>query len=221
MMQITQTIIKFPEISLKTRDAHKLRGYFGNMFKEHSPLLHNHFEDGKTRYAYPLVQYKVISNIPILIGFNEGSELLTSLFLHLKEIKIEDQHFVVRSKNIEQIILNLDTERRLYNYNFATLWMGLNQKNHKQYSEIKSLKQKQDFLDSAIRNNILSFYKGIGFWTKEQILVTSKLREKQTMFKNKKMLAFEGDFVSNAFIPNYAGIGKSTSRGFGTVILNT
>ena len=60
MMQITQTIIKFPEISLKTRDAHKLRGYFGNIFKEHSPLLHNHFEDGTNRYAYPLVQYKVI-----------------------------------------------------------------------------------------------------------------------------------------------------------------
>jgi len=219
-MQIAQTIIKFPEITLKTRDAHKLRGYFGNVFKEHSPLLHNHFEDGKNRYAYPLVQYKVISNIPMLVGFNQGSELLTSLFLQLKEIKIEDQQITVRSKNIEQIILNLNTEHKLYNYSFATLWMGLNQKNHKQYSEIKFYDQKQDFLDNAIRNSILSFYKGIGFWTKEQILVTSKLKEKQTMFKNKKMLAFEGSFVSNAFIPNYAGIGKSTSRGFGTVILN-
>lgn len=68
-MQINQAIIKFPEINLQTRNAHKLRGYFGNVFKEHSPLLHNHFEDGKNRYAYPLIQYKVIKNIPVLVGF--------------------------------------------------------------------------------------------------------------------------------------------------------
>lgn len=60
-MQIIQTIIKFPEINLQTRDAHKLRGYFGNVFKEHSPLLHNHFEDGKNRYAYPLKHKKGIN----------------------------------------------------------------------------------------------------------------------------------------------------------------
>ena len=54
------TTIRFPEIALRTRDAHKLRGYFGNLFQEHSPLLHNHWEDGTSRYAYPLVQYKVV-----------------------------------------------------------------------------------------------------------------------------------------------------------------
>ena len=75
MMQITQTIIKFPEISLKTRDAHKLWGYFGNIFKKHSPLLHKHFEDGTNRYAYSLVQYKVIKNVPVLVGLLEGTTL--------------------------------------------------------------------------------------------------------------------------------------------------
>ncbi len=44
--QITQTIIRFPDLRFQTRDAHKLRGFFGNLFKEYSPLLHNHFEDG-------------------------------------------------------------------------------------------------------------------------------------------------------------------------------
>jgi len=41
--------IKFPEIQLQTRDAHKLRGYFGNLFKQQSPILHNHYEDGRLR----------------------------------------------------------------------------------------------------------------------------------------------------------------------------
>ena len=84
------SLIRFPEIQLQTRDAHKLRGFFGNYFKEHSPLLHNHYDDGSLRYKYPLVQYKVIDNIPMLIGFNEGARMLTELFLEMKELKIAD-----------------------------------------------------------------------------------------------------------------------------------
>lgn len=72
--------IQFPEIELRTRDAHKLRGYFGNLFKEHSPLLHNHWENGSVRYRYPTVQYKVIDKVPMLIGIEEGAELLPQLF---------------------------------------------------------------------------------------------------------------------------------------------
>ncbi|GAB3029743.1 hypothetical protein [Spirosoma pulveris] len=88
MPHLTQTLIPittitFPEIALRTRDAHKLRGYFGELFKEHSPLLHNHLEadmpaeaDGavavKFRYAYPLVQYKVLDQVPTLVGLGRG-----------------------------------------------------------------------------------------------------------------------------------------------------
>ncbi len=98
-MQLHQTIIKFPEIELRTRDAHKLRGYFGNFFKEHSPLLHNHFEDGSLRYAYPLVQYKVIEHTPYLVGLAEGAKLLIELFLKIKEIDLEGEHYPILSKN--------------------------------------------------------------------------------------------------------------------------
>jgi hypothetical protein len=80
MQTIHQTIIRFPEIQLATRDAHKLRGYFGNMFQEYSPLLHNHLESGESAYRYPLVQYKVINRIPTLVGLNEGADLLINLF---------------------------------------------------------------------------------------------------------------------------------------------
>ena len=74
---IQTVIIQFPEITLKTRDAHKLRGYFGNLFKEYSPLLHNHYETGELRYKYPLVQYKVLDKVPTLVAIKEGAQLLT------------------------------------------------------------------------------------------------------------------------------------------------
>ena len=48
-------------------------------------------------------------------------------------------------------------------------------------------------------------------------MVTTDLIEKQTQFKDQKMLAFSGNFVTNAVLPDLAGIGKAVSRGFGTV----
>ena len=133
-MNISQTIIQFPEISLKTRDAHKLRGYFGNIFKEHSALLHNHFEDGTNRYTYPLVQYKVIKNIPVLVGLLEGAKLLIELFLKIKHIDIEGTKYQVNSKNIESKITEIDNFSKLNEYRFETLWMALNQKNFQLYN---------------------------------------------------------------------------------------
>ena len=38
-MPLSLTLLRFPEIHLEKRDAHKLRGYFGNLFQE--PLILN------------------------------------------------------------------------------------------------------------------------------------------------------------------------------------
>lgn len=216
--RLNQTIIRFPDIQLKTRDGHKLRGFFGNLFREHSPLLHNHFEDGTHRYAYPLVQYKVIDKVPMLTGFQEGSELLIDLFLKIKELVIDDTLYPVYSKNIENKTVVFDDFDTLKTYNLKTLWLGLNQKNHKIYRQMDSPDEKRKFLDRILRNNILSFYKGVNYWTEEKIMVTANLKSKTTHLKGIEMMGFTGTFVTNAILPDFAGLGKSVSRGFGTVL---
>ncbi len=217
-MQITQTIIQFPNIELQTRDAHKLRGYFGNLFKEHSPLLHNHYEDGSSRYAYPLVQYKVIDKMPVLVGFKEGADLLISLFLRIREIDIEGHLYSVMAKNIQQKQIELSVNKQLYNYSFKTLWMALNQENFKKYEALDE-SDRTGFLNRQVQNNILSFYKSLSFRTDEKIMAITRLEEKQTLFKNQSMLVFSGQFTCNAYLPEWTGIGKAVSRGFGTVSL--
>ena len=99
-MQIQTATIKFPEIALKTRDGHKLSGFFGNLFKEHYQLLHNPFDDGLLRFKYPLVQYEVIESVPYLIGIQEGAKLLVELFLKIKFLNVEDKEYQINSKNI-------------------------------------------------------------------------------------------------------------------------
>lgn len=216
-LQITQ--IKFPEINLRTRDAHKLRGYFGNLFKEHSPVLHNHYEDGRFRYRYPEIQYKVIKNIPTLIGINEGADLLPKLFLKIKNIDINGQQFPVNAKNIECKAVETGFSDSLHGYEFTTLWMALNQQNYPKYQNLKSDKEKEEMLNSILVGHILSFFRntGIELQPNERLMAKVDLQEKSTKFKETKMIAFSGKFIVNALLPDEIGLGKSVSRGFGTI----
>lgn len=215
-MQLNQTIIRFPEIDLRTRDGHKLRGYFGNLFKERSALLHNHMGNGEFRYDYPQVQYKVINQTPVLLGIKDGAELLTDLFLKIKELNIGGEIYQVRQKNIEgkQIDVGItDTSR---SYKFETLWMALNQKNHDKYKISDDL-ERQHQLERILIGNMLSFFKTADHFIEEQIQVKGTFKEKVTRFKNNRMLAFEGIFTTNVVLPEFIGLGKAVSRGFGTI----
>jgi hypothetical protein len=216
---IYTTTITFPEIQLQTRDAHKLRGYFGNLFKDHSPLLHNHLESGQSQYRYPLVQYKVTDKIPMLLGLNEGAELLTSLFLKVQELQLDGHIYPVLSKNIRNQRWNIGLDSDLHHYRYETLWMGLNQDNHRKYMQMASDQERQEQLKRIAISNILAFYKAFDLRLAEEhrILLSLQVQEKSTRFKNQNMLAFSGEFTTNALLPDFAGLGKSVSRGFGTV----
>ena len=212
--------IQFPEIELRTRDAHKLRGYFGDLFKEHAPLLSNHFEDGSFRYRYPLVQYKVIRKTPMLIGINEGAELLTQLFLRIDHLDIDGKTFPVNTKNISQQQERIGFSEELVEYKFNTLWMALNQENFKKFSSLKDQKEESKMLDKLLVSHVLGFFKNIDLYLEpdERLIAKGKLQQKTTRFKDQKMLGFTGTFMINALLPDHIGIGKSVSRGFGTIV---
>lgn len=212
--------VQFPEIELKTRDAHKLRGYFGNLFKEHAPLLSNHYEDGSLRYRYPLVQYKVINSTPMLVGINEGGELLTQLFLKINHLDIDGRNYEIQSKNISSTQYQIGFSENLQEYKFETLWLALNQKNYQKYSTLEDEVEKDDMLKSILVGHVLSLFRntGVELDQNQRLMAKLNVKQKQTKFKDKTMLAFTGSFIINAHLPDKLGLGKSVARGFGTVI---
>ena len=213
---IKQTIIRFPDIRLHTSAAHKLRGYVATLAKENAHFFHNHDDDGNEIYRYPRIQYKIVDEVPCLIGFLEGADLLVNLFLNLRELALGNEVIPVHSKTLKQTMVQPGVNNELYSYGFKTLWMGLNQKNYRQFLDIPE-SEKNRFLDRCLVNNILSFYKGIGVTVQHQILAKASLLPHSTTFKNQPILVFSGSFTTNAWLPDLAGIGKSVSRGFGTV----
>ncbi|WP_374165237.1 CRISPR-associated endonuclease Cas6 [Arcticibacter sp. MXS-1] len=215
--EIHRTVVRFPEIHLETRDAHKLRGYFGTLFRDQSPLLHNHLDSGELAYRYPMVQYKVLAGVPTLVGINEGAELLTDLFLKIRSLELNGETYAVREKNIESSRVAIGLSDDLHGYRFDTLWMALNQKNYFEFMQGDE-EYRVKLLKAVLTGNVLSFYKAIGYHADAKIMINLKVAaQKETKFKDKAMIAFDAEFVTNALLPSFVGIGKAVSRGFGTV----
>ena len=221
MTTLPLTTITFPEIRLRVRDAHKLRGYFGELFREHSPLLHNHYEDGTYRQRYPLVQYKVLGGVPTLVGLGEGAGLLVELFLHMRELRLEGRCYPVLAKHIAHQAAPIGVSAGLHRYRFETLWLPLNQDNHRAYQPLGP-EERRVQLARILTNNVLALLKAAGAYAPDlpRLLLHLALGEPvTTLFKNQPMLGFPGEFVANVQLPDGLGLGKSVARGFGAVRL--
>lgn len=219
-IEIPLTTITFPEIALRVRDGHKLRGYFGNVFKEHSELLHNHFADGRAQYRYSLVQYKVLGRVPTLVGMGEAAGLLVELFLKMKTLDIDGHTYAIQSKHISHQQATIGLSDDLHSYRFETLWLGLNQKNYAEYRNA-SAEEQHAILKRTLTANILTLCEAAELnLTKDQKIMVklNATNPTVTQLKNTKLLGFGGTFTTNALLPNHLGLGKSVSRGFGSVV---
>ncbi|KPA09089.1 DNA repair protein, partial [Candidatus Magnetomorum sp. HK-1] len=125
----------FPHVRLQPSQIHKFRGYIGRLFQEYD-IIHNHdLETGRTIYRYPLIQFKLIDNIPVIIAItDEAVRIFTEIFMEMNEIIIQDTRIPVYEKNlqIENISFGYSSENIVYI--FASPWVGLNQKNYSSYS---------------------------------------------------------------------------------------
>ena len=215
-MKIDNFILSFEcDHKLKTRPD-RLRGYFGKQFKEHA-LMHNHNEEGYF-YRYPLVQYKILDGKPILLGIGLGAKILKEIYKDIQKVTINNIIYEVYEKSSDLSCLQFGFSETLIPYSFLTPWLALNEKNYEKYQMLGSWAKKKELLEKVLIGNIISMSKSLGYTVPEPIKADiGNLKEVNTRLKGTPMLGFLGTFSVNFEIPDYWGIGKSVSRGFGTI----
>jgi len=207
------------DIRMKPSHIHKFRGFIGNLFMNYD-LIHNHdLKTGKLIYRYPLIQFKLINKIPAIVAITDQAvNIFSEIFMKLDKIVIEYTVIPVFEKDlkIEEVVFGYSDE--IFMYEFVSPWIGLNQKNFKKYNEAGG-NEKNRILKRAMAGNILSMAKHLDCWLSrdQKIKIDHKLKEVKVHLKGKSMTAFNGIFKTNFCLPDYLGIGKSVSRGFGTV----
>lgn len=198
--------------------ADKLRGFFADKFGEYT-LIHQHLNNNELLYKAPLIQYKIIDGNPLVIGINEGADVLQKIYGDIDYIKIGHSEYRITQKTI---ILRTDyfgiNEVDNY-YSFITPWLALNEKNYEQYQKFGTWEKRKELLEKILIGNIISISKSLGYTVPEPIKVNiGKMKEVPTTLKSTPMLGFLGTFSVNFEIPDYWGIGKSVSRGLGTIL---
>jgi len=138
--------------------------------------------------------------------------------MKLDKIVIEGTVIPVFEKDLKVEEVEFGYSDEIFMYEFVSPWIGLNQKNFKKYNDA-GREEKYQILKKVITGNILSMSKYLDCWlSKDQkIKIDIKLKEKIVILKGKSMTGFTGIFKTNFCLPDYLGLGKSVSRGFGVV----
>jgi hypothetical protein len=181
-------------------------------------LFHNHL--GKDyRFAYPLIQYKRIRKKPHLICIEDGVDEVHHFFENKQEgLLLGKREYELKVDSIRLNNFTLQVWDRSFNY-FMQDWLPLSQKNYAEFKLLTSEIEKLEFLERILKGNILSFAKGVDWNVDSEIKlrIHDIVRTNIISIKGIKRESYTLNFTSNCFLPNYIGLGKNASLGFGVV----
>lgn len=187
---------------------------------ENKPILfHNHVGEN-FRYSYPLVQYKRIEGRAAIVCIGKGVESVNEIFttgnIQLR-IGEKDVNTHIESIHIDQVYISCNESDQLYK---LCNWLPLNSKNYNHFVNTDSLIDKISILERVLTGNILSFLKGMDIHLEEQlnIHITKIPNQHFAMYKKVKLMAFDIEFKANIQLPQYIGIGKNASIGYGVLM---
>ncbi|AKB14248.1 hypothetical protein MSTHT_2490 [Methanosarcina thermophila TM-1] len=163
-----------------------------------------------------MVQYKMIDGKPIIVGINEGAEVLKEIYDEYEKINLNGNEYEIVERGITYKKEDFGISEKLIKYEFITPWFALNQENFRKYLSFDK-EQRAELLNKNLIGNILSMSKSLGYQVPEKIKCHTELKSCRSNLKGNEIIVFKGSFITNFLIPDYFGLGKSVSRGFGTV----
>lgn len=196
----------------------EMRGSVATQFKDNE-LFHQHMPDNQLVYRYPFIQYHILDGNALLVGIGPGAGALAGLNLLDHLLMIGHREYLVREQQMSLTKRPYGSSDELLEYQFISPWLGLNARNYQAYMRAGITEKRRRLLERILIGNVISMSKGLGYDIKKRLAVRIKtLEEVPVTLKQVPMLAFEGRFAINFLIPDWLGLGKSVSRGFGTVL---
>lgn len=217
-MRIRILRVEFDEV-LKPFEVSEFRGAVIEKVGREITVFHNHLDDSRYKYGYPLVQYKSINNRPVLMCINDGVDEVHHFFNQKSwDLKINDRvlRLVIYKLFLHQY--NVQIWESMFKYKIYK-WLPFNQDNYREFKKLEGIAEKTEFLEKILIGNIISFAKGIK-WTVDKpvkLKITELDKNGIVAVKNVKREAYDLKFTTNVSLPDYIGLGKNVSRGFGIV----
>ena len=186
-------------------------------------LFHNHLENGKLKYGYPLVQYKQIDGKAAMVFIGDDASGNINRF-SLGPIKTHfgNRPITLEVDTIEETEINVERQCESHYYHLSH-WLALDQENYLFYHNDDTAIERIERLQKIIIGNIKSFCKSeaVDYWipeTESLVCDIVELHESYySKFKDFDLLSFNCVFRSNMVLPDNIGLGGKVSFGYGTV----
>lgn len=222
MAKYIRTLTIQTDADIYQKELPLFRGAVLNSLGEKANLLfHNHLDDDKFRYSYPLIQYKRLGGKAAIVCIEEGADLIGQFLTETSEtLIIGDREIEWSTRRIQPARLLIQTWEDTFKYHISR-WLPLNSKNYQLYQNTEGLVEKIALLENILKGNLLSMLKGLDIHLDQELIVKITQVSDPYILYNKGigMTAFNADFNCNLTIPNNVGVGKNASIGYGIVHL--
>ena len=181
-------------------------------------LFHNHIGEG-FRYSYPLIQYKRIHQKAAIVCINEGTDSIGEFFSSCNfQFKLGEKYVEMIIDSVKAYQVQVQCWDTSFSY-YLRNWLPLNSDNYEQYKKLDGLVEQTTFLEKILIGNILSFLKGINIHLEDEIKckIIALNEPKIARSKGVKLMSFDIEFKTNIHLPDYIGLGKNTSLGYGII----
>lgn len=183
-------------------------------------IYHNHSDaEGRTIYRYPLVQYKCVKKRPLLLYLDQGVDEAYHFFTaNDKPIELKGKKESLELDQLNLFNLNLQVWDQPFLYRIQH-WLAFNGEAYREYRNLQDPVSKLEFLENKMKAHIISMAKGLSWEVEREIKVRlfPNPREQWVSFKGNKVYAITTDFYCNVSLPQYIGLGKGASLGYGMV----
>ncbi len=245
LLSIPSVLVRFLEFELNPDQIQHFKTKINKLLDGRVAEFHNHTGDGdKTKIGYPFIQYRSIKtmlendnghkknfNLAGLFGVGIGVELIFDLLNNIYQTGYPNDlyHFEIEEYSADVGLLDVPQKYKINH------WLPLNKTtkkiegeffridNYEVWKSEMSMKVRVEFLEELIAGQILDFCEEIGFRIPEKSLKVTLLDYK-TLGKVKypnndrqevRFEAFDIIYEANINLPEYIGMGKGKSKGFG------
>ena len=216
---VNTLLIRFQN-EIANNEVAMFRGAIINAVDNSDVLFHNHADGDGFRYAYPLIQYKRIGGKAAITCIGEGTEAIGKFFSSCNfDVVLGNRNMTLEVESVRAYKTLVQVWDSVFTYHLRK-WLPLNQENYRKYEALDSIVERYTFLERLLTGNILSFAKSMGVYFDKQVecKITSADEPRIVNYKGVKMMSFDVEFKSNVSLPDYIGLGKGVSLGFGTVV---
>lgn len=183
-------------------------------------FFHNHDnERGGYHYRLPLIQYKQDRGRPMLLCLNDGIEELHHFFSQPDwTLRLNGRETPMRIARLDVKQFNLAVFDRPFRFHIRN-WIGLNEDNYLVFRQLTGLLERVALLERVLQNQVVGLLHQLGLEPERPVeLKIRELKDQRWVeYKGTKVHAFSIEFEANVFLPDFMGLGKGCSSGWGVV----